>query len=115
MEQLVKDYVLDIISRIFVGNKVDLVDVEQSKCKISGKEVECFVQKCGIFYIEISVYFGKNVERVFELIVKDIYDILDLFDIDIYIGSIDSIKFINDKFLWQKMGDCFWRWLFFWR
>lgn len=57
----------------------------------------------------------KNVERAFELIAKDIYDTLDLSDIDTYIGSIDSIKLTNDKSLWQKMGDCFWRWLFFWR
>lgn len=115
MEQLVKDHAPDTISRILVGNKADLADAEQSKRKISGKEAERFAQKCGIPYIETSAYSGKNVERAFELIAKDIYDTLDLSDIDTYIGSIDSIKLTNDKSLWQKMGDCFWRWLFFWR
>ena len=115
MEQLVKDHAPDSISRILVGNKADLADAEQSKRKISRKEAERFAQKCGIPYIETSAYSGKNVERAFELIAKEIYDTLDLSDIDTYIGSIDNIKLTNDKSLWQKMADWFWSLFVFWR
>lgn len=113
MEQLVKDHAPDSISRILVGNKADLADAEQSKRKISRKEAERFAQKCGIPYIETSAYSGKNVERAFELIAKEIYDTLDLSDIDTYISSKDNIKLTNDKSLWQKMADWFWSCFFF--
>ena len=113
MEQLVKEHAPDSISRILVGNKADLADAQQSKREISQEEAERFAQERGIPYIETSAYSGKNVERAFELIAKEIYDTLDLSDIDTYIGSTDNIHLNNDKSWWQKIGDCFWRWLVF--
>lgn len=115
MEELVKDHAPDCISRILVGNKADLANAQPSKRKISREEAELFAQERGIPYIETSANCGKNVGRAFELIVKEIYDTLDLSDIDTYIGSADNIKLTYDKSLWQRMGDCFWRWFLFWR
>ena len=115
MEQLVKEHAPDSISRILVGNKADLADAQQSKREISQEEAKRFAQERGIPYIETSASSGKNVERAFELIAKEIYDTLDLSDIDTYIGSTDNIHLNNDKSWWQKIGDCFRRWLVFWK
>ena len=115
MEQLVKDHAPDGISRILVGNKVDLTAAEQSKRAISREEAERFAEKRLIPYIETSACSGDNVERAFELIAEEIYDTLDLSDIDTYIGSTDNIYPRNDRSLWEKIGDCLRGWLFFWR
>ena len=40
MEQLVRKYAPDSISRILVGNKADLADDQQSKRKITREEAE---------------------------------------------------------------------------
>ena len=113
MEQLVRENAPVSISRILVGNKADLADDQQSKRKISREEAERFAQERGIPYIETSAYSGKNVERAFELIAKEIYDTLDLFDIDTYTGSTENIHLNNDESWWQKMVDWFWGWLCF--
>ena len=115
MEQLVKDHAPDSISRILVGNKADLADAQQSKREISREEAERFAEKRLIPYIETSACSGQNVERAFELIAEEIYDTLDLSDIDTYIGSTDNIHLKNDKSLWEKISDWLWSWLFFWR
>lgn len=78
-----------------------------------------FCLKLWIFFVEISVKSGENVEKVFEMIVENIYDYLDLFDIDIFIlsGRGDVIIVINDFLckwgFFEKIGDCFrfgWNW-----
>ena len=103
-------------SLILVGNKADLTgqDAEHSKHKISKEEAEQFAQQLRVHYVETSALSGQNVERVFELITNDIYDTLDLSDIDIYVpgASRDHIKVTNEdaprnrSFL-EKIADCF--------
>ena len=108
----------DIPSLLLVGNKADLMESEQSELVVS-KEGERFAQNYGIPFIETSAKSGKNVGKVFEMIAENIYDYLDLSDIDTFIssGRGDAITVTNDPpreqgFL-EKIGDCFrsgWNW-----
>ena len=108
----------DIPSLLLVGNKADLMESEQSELVVS-KEGERFAQNYGIPFIETSAKSGKNVEKVFEMIAENIYDYLDLSDIDTFIsnGRRDAITVMNDPprergFL-EQIGDCFrsgWNW-----
>lgn len=108
----------DIPSLLLVGNKADLMESEQSELVVS-KEGEHFAQNYGIPFIETSAKSGKNVEKVFEMIAENIYDYLDLSDIDTFIsnGRRDAITVMNDPprergFL-EQIGDCFrsgWNW-----
>ena len=108
----------DIPSLFLVGNKADLMESEQSELVVS-KEGEHFAQNYGIPFIETSAKSGKNVKEVFEMIAENIYDYLDLSDIDTFIsnGRRDAITVMNDPprergFL-EQIGDCFrsgWNW-----
>ena len=90
-----------------------------SELVVSKEEGERFAQNCGIPFVETSAKSGENVEKVFEMIAKNIYDYLDLSDIDTFIsgGRGDAITVTNDPprergFL-EKIGDCFrsgWNW-----
>ena len=117
--ELVKANAPDCTSMILVGNKADLAEDQQSKRKIRQKEAEQFARESGIRYIEASAFSGENVERAFELIANEIYDTLDMSDIDLYIASTDIAIPDNlavpcgDKTFLEKMGDCFrrlWPW-----
>lgn len=105
----------DIPSLILVGNKADLTENEPSKLVIPTKEEgERFAQSCGIPFIETSAKSGKNVQKVFEMIAKNIYDYLELSDIEIYISGErrDTIPFTvsNDpprgRSILERIGDC---------
>ena len=122
MLKLVKDHAPDSTSMILVGNKADLADAQLSKREIHHEEAERFAQKRGIPYIETSALSGQNVERAFELIANEIYDTLDMSDIDLYVTSEENIKLKltnedvpRDKTFLQKMTDCFRRLRGWWR
>ena len=118
MLQFIEENRPDCRSLILVGNKADLMESEQSEIVVS-KEGEHFAQNYGIPFIETSAKSGKNVEKVFEMIAENIYDYLDLSDIDNFIsnGRRDAITVMNDPprergFL-EQIGDCFrsgWNW-----
>ena len=109
----------DIPSLLLVGNKADLTESKLSELVVSKEEGERFAQNCGIPFVETSAKSGENVEKVFEMIAENIYDYLDLSDIDTFIssGRGDAITVTNDPprergFL-EKIGDCFrsgWNW-----
>lgn len=112
MLKLVKDNAPDSISKILVGNKADLADARQSKREIHQEEALRFAQKHKIPYIETSALSGQNVERAFKLIANEIYDTLDMSDIDHYVTSAENIRLTNedvprDKTILQKIADCF--------
>ena len=117
--QFVKKNRPDIQSFILVGNKADLTESKQSENVVSKEEGKCFAQKHKIPFIETRAKSGKNVEKVFEMIAENIYDYLDLSDIDTFISNArrDSFTVTNDPpreqgFL-EQIGDCFrsgWNW-----
>jgi len=117
MIKLVKQNAPDNTSLILVGNKADLADAQKSRRKIVKKDAEFFAKELGIRYIETSALSGQNVDRAFELIANEIYDTLDLSDIDTYTTSTDNIQLTNegvpgDRTFLQKVVDCFtFRWL----
>ena len=118
MLQFVTKNAPDIKSFILVGNKADLTERKQSELVVS-KEGEQFAQNLGIPFIETSAKSGKNVRKVFEMIAENIYDDLDLSDIDTFISNArrDAITVMNDppreqNFL-EQIGDYFrsgWNW-----
>ena len=115
MYQLIKDYAPDNVSLILVGNKAG-----EGERVITREEGENFAKKLGISHIETSAKTGLNVEEMFSIIASEIYDNLDLSDIDMYFSDgRDVIKVRNDDpprergFL-EKISDCFkpgWNWL----
>jgi len=112
MIKLVKQSARDNTSLILVGNKADLADAQESRRKIVKEEAELFAKELGIRYIETSALSGQNVDRAFELIANEIYDTLDLSDIDTYTTSTDNIQRVTNEdvprditFL-KKEADC---------
>ncbi|KAL9985802.1 hypothetical protein ACROYT_G008247 [Oculina patagonica] len=119
MLEIVKAHTPDRTSLILVGNKADLADQDalQSKREITKEEAENLAQKLGIHYVETSAFSGRNIEAVFELITNEIYETLDLSDIDVYVpgASREHIKVANedaprDRSFLEKIGDCFRSW-----
>ena len=111
MLEFVKANTPDSTSLILVGNKADMAD-RDARQRVHKEEADQRAQELGIRrYVETSATTGQNLERVFELIANDIYDTLDLSDIDIYVPG-DHIEVANEdaprnrSFL-EKIGDCF--------
>lgn len=77
--QLVDNWKTDNMSTLLVGNKA-----EAEKHQITRVEAEEYAQKLGVRYFETSAKTGQNIEAVFEEIVKQIYDTLDLSDVEMY-------------------------------
>ena len=92
MLAIVENHAPDYTSLILVGNKADLADQDALKREreIAKEEAEQFAQQLRIRYVETSALSGQNIEEVFELISKDIYDTLDLSDIEIGIPGAPS-------------------------
>lgn len=118
MLEMVRAHAPDGTSLILVGNKADLADQDTQKRKreIAKEEAEHYAQRLGICYVETSALSGQNIEALFELITNDIYDTLDLSDIDIYVPSAgrDRIKVTNvdaprNRNFIDRIGDCFTR------
>lgn len=91
MCQFIKKNRPDNPTLILVGNKADLAESKQGKRAITKEEGEGFAQQFGIRFIETSAFSGQNVETMFEIIANEIYDNLDLSDIDVYISSGERV------------------------
>ena len=77
--QLADDWKTDNMSTLLVGNKA-----EAERHQITRVEAEEYAQKLGVRFFETSAKTGQNIEAVFEEIVKQIYDTLDLSDVEMY-------------------------------
>ena len=90
---------LEIVSRhivfttriVLVGNKVD---VDKSKRQVTRPEAEEYARHLGASYIETSAKTGENIERVFEEVANQIYDTLDLSDVETYFPGAEQDKIV---------------------
>jgi len=67
LEEIKKNTIKEDISIILIGNKTDL-----KYRNISTEEAENFAKNNNLMYCETSCKEGRNVEKVFEMITKDI-------------------------------------------
>ena len=72
---------------ILVGNKVDLKSRE-----VTSSEAEQYARELGVQYIETSAKTGENVQKLFEEMTRDIYETLDLSDMDVFVPSAGDIR-----------------------
>ena len=106
MLELVKNNGIDYTSLILVGNKADA-----EKREVTRAEAEEYAQELGVRYIETSAKTGQNIEQLFEEIAREIYDTLDLSDIETYISeAAENIVQLTDnapgeKHFCKKMYD----------
>ena len=69
---------------MLVGNKVDLVDEDESMRKVSINEAQKFAQENSLYFQESSAITCVNVKEVFEILLQGIYIyIYIIFDRDI--------------------------------
>ena len=80
MKKLLDRYLDDSASIILVGNKVDAGD----KREVTRKQAEELAANLGVRYFETSAKTGKNIQKVFEELANEIYNALDLSDIETY-------------------------------
>ena len=96
----------DATSIILVGNKVD-----EKVRQVTSLEAEQYARKLGVQYIETSAKTGENVQKLFEEMAREIYETLDLSDIDVFVASAgdDRIHLEDDaprnKNICEKMRD----------
>ena len=69
-------------SLILVGNKADAKNREVTRA-----EAEECARKLGVRYLETSAKTGQNIEALFEEIAREMYNTLDLSDIETYVAS----------------------------
>ena len=100
MLQLVDDWKTDNVSTMLVGNKA-----EAEKHQITRVEAEKYAQKLGVRYFETSAKTGQNIEAVFEEIVKQIDDTLDLSDVEMYTDAKQGFTILTDTDA-RKKGCC---------
>ena len=72
---------------ILVGNKVDLKSRE-----VTSSEAEQYARELGVQYIETSAKTGENVQKLFEEMTREIYETLDLSDMDVFVPSAGDIR-----------------------
>ena len=101
MLQLVDDWKTDNMSTVLVGNKA-----EAEKHQITRVEAEKYAQKLGVRYFETSAKTGQNIEAVFEEIVKQIYDTLDLSDVEMYLTDAKQGFIVLKDTESRKKGCC---------
>ena len=77
----------DTTSIILVGNKVDVKDRQ-----VTSLEAEQYARKLGVQYIETSAKTGENVQKLFEEMTREIYETLDLSDIDVFVPSAGDVR-----------------------
>lgn len=77
---LINHHLDDCACTILVGNKVDAGDER----KVTRKQAEQLAANLGVRYFETSAKTGQNIETVFEELAKEIYNELDLSDIETY-------------------------------
>ena len=81
MKKLLDSYLDDSASIFLVGNKVDAED----KREVTRKQAEELAANLGVRYFETSAKTGQNIQKVFEELAKEIYNALDLSDIETYL------------------------------
>ena len=84
--KLIKDNAADDVSLILVGNKT-----EEPRL-LSEEDGQRYAKNFKIPYIETSAKTGKNVKEMFEMIIKEIDESLDLSDIDSYVTSHEIVQ-----------------------
>ena len=84
--ELIKDNAADDVSMILVGNKT-----EEPRL-LSEEDGQRYAKNFKIPYIETSAKTGKNVKEMFEMIIKEIDESLDLSDIDSYVTSHEKVQ-----------------------
>ena len=94
--ELIKDNAADDVSMILVGNKT-----EEPRL-LSEKDGQRYAKNFNIPYIETSAKTGKNVKEMFEMIIKEIDESLDLSDIDSYVTSHEKVQLPRAK----RKGSC---------
>ena len=77
----------DATGIILVGNKVDLKSRE-----VTSSEAEQYARELGVQYIETSAKTGENVQKLFEEMTREIYETLDLSDMDVFVPSAGDIR-----------------------
>ena len=80
MRELLVHYLDDSASIILVGNKVDVEDERE----VTRKQAEELAANLGVRYFETSAKTGQNIQKVFEELANEIYNALDLSDIETY-------------------------------
>ena len=87
MLEIVNRHITCSTKIVLVGNKVD---AEKSKRQATWQEAEEYAQHLGASYIETSAKTNKNIEAVFEEIAEQIYDTLDLSDLETYFPGAEQ-------------------------
>ena len=77
----------DTTSIILVGNKVD-----EKVRQVTRLEAEQYARKLQVQYIETSAKTGENVQKLFEEMTKEIYETLDLSDIEVFVPSTGDVR-----------------------
>lgn len=80
MKGLLDRYLDDSASIILVGNKIDA----GNKREVTRKQAEELAANLGVRYFETSAKTGQNIQKVFEELANEIYNALDLSDIEKY-------------------------------
>ena len=109
MLQLINNNKSDNTSLILVGNKAD------AKREVTRAQAEDYARRLGVHYIETSAKTGQSIEELFEEIAREIYDTLDLSDIETYVPSAreSSIRLTEiiprERNICEKLRDWFCR------
>lgn len=77
----------DTRSIILVGNKVD-----EKVGQVTSSVAEQYARKLGVQYIETSAKTGENVQELFEEMTREIYETLDLSDIDVFVPGAGDVR-----------------------
>ena len=94
MLEIVNRHITCSTKIVLVGNKVD---AENSKRQVTRLEAEEYARRLGVSYFETSAKTGKDIERVFEEIAKQIYDTLGLSDIEAYFSEADGSNVLIEE------------------
>ena len=88
LEEIKNNMLKDGVSIILIGNKIDLPFRNVTK-----EEGESFANKNDLLYLETSSKEGTNIEKVFEMISKDIISNKNIFDSN-YSSPHESLNYI---------------------
>ena len=87
MLEIVHNNAPESTSIILLGNKAD---VTNSNRQVTREEANECAQRLGVRYLETSAKTGQNIETVFEEIIGEIFDTLDLSDIETYFSGTEE-------------------------
>ena len=100
LEEIKNNMLKEEISIILVGNKIDLPFRNVTK-----EEGETFAKKNDLLYLETSSKEGVNIEKVFEMITKDIISKRNLFD-SYNLSPSESIKAVRGSRINNQVKCC---------